>query len=156
MKRKLIIFFFAMIWVQALVAQEARPLNSIIVETNVIGTAHLSYDRIIPWTERVSLAAGAEYWLGIGFGWGAHWIVPNFKALFFGPKHFLELGGLFAFDISGQEDKESENWDPDQGPGVKLAYRYQTKGGFIIRASANFVYGIDPPVVPAVGIGFAF
>lgn len=154
--RKALILFTVLLSVVQLEAQEDRRLNSLILETNVIGTTNFSYDRIIPVREKVAGAVGAEYWLGVGFGWGSHWIVPNAKFLFFGPKHYLETGLLYAVDVSGNADKDSPDYEPDHGPGFKLAYRYQTNGGFIIRASANVVLGFDPPIIPALGIGFAF
>lgn len=137
-------------------AQNVERLNSFILESNVIGTASFSYDRIIPWKEKASFAVGGEYWLGIGFGWGSHWVVPSAKMLFFGPKHFLETGLIYAIDVSSNEDKESADYEPDHGPGFKLAYRFQTKSGFIAHASANVVFGFDPPIIPAIGIGYAF
>jgi len=51
---------------------------------------------------------GGYYIMGVGFGYGSHWLAPEISLLSFGPKHFLETGAQYAFDIN-QDDEYNDN-----------------------------------------------
>ena len=93
---------------------------------------------------------GGEYFMGIGFGHGSHWMVPKINLLSFGPRHFLEMGALYAFGIT------KENEDNENSPGLRLAYRLQGNKGITFRATANIFFNIDPVLIPTIGIGYSF
>lgn len=154
MKILVLIFGFALSTSQVF-AQDSIPKNSIIVETNVILCGVLSYDRIIPMSQKARLMVGADYIMGLGFGWGAHGIAPEFGVMAFGPKHFMETGFQFVFDISKQS-KDAEEEGGFTSPGIRLAYRFQSNKGFIFRATANAYFNIDPIFIPTIGFGYSF
>jgi hypothetical protein len=131
-------------------AQNSMKKNSLALESNFIMTLSASYDRIIPLKEKTVLMIGADYSMGIGFGYGSHWIIPEANLQFFGPKHFLETGVQYAFGLD-ENDEEANS-----SPGIKIAYRLQGKKGFYFRATAGFLFLIDPVFIPAVGIGYSF
>ena len=134
--------------------QNFERRNSLILETNLIATLSASYDRIIPFTEKLSLTLGGDYIMGVGFGHGAHWIAPEANLLFFGPKNYLETGVLYALNIKSGDEEEEE--DSNSSPGFRVGYKILGKRGFTFRASANILFDIDPIVIPEVGIGYSF
>lgn len=93
--------------------------------------------------------------MGTGFGWGSHWIVPEFGARFFGPKHFMESSLQYAIDIT-PSNEDIAMYGREHSPGVRLAYRYQTIGGFNMRVALNTYFAIDPIIAPTVGVGYSF
>ncbi len=134
-------------------AQNISPKNFIVVESNLIMSTHFSYDRVISVIlDKSSLTLGGDYIMGTGFGFGTHWLAPEINFISFGPKHFLETGIQYAFCLT----KSEAEGDSDSSPGIRIAYRYQTPKGFIFRTSLNAYFMMDPPVFPAIGIGYAF
>ena len=127
-------------------AQEIRK-TMIVLESNIIATTSFSFDRIIPLTDRSSLTIGGDYIMGTGFGTGSHWLAPEVNLLSFGPRNYLESGMLYVLNIS----KNSETME--NSPGLRLAYRHQGNKGLVLRVTFNYVFSIDPPFLPALGIG---
>jgi len=152
--KSLLLFGFFFISLSSCGQVEIRK-NSIMVETNLIMMGSVSYDRYVPINEKTALIFGGEYILGMGFGWGAHWLVPEVGVLAFGPKHFLEAGIQYGFDISPYNE-DVEIYGREHSLGARLAYRFQTNGGFNIRATANGYFSIDPIFFPTLGIGYSF
>jgi hypothetical protein len=89
--------------------------------------------------------------MGTGFGFGAHWIAPELSILSFGPKHYLETGLSFAIPLY-----EGENLTDEASPGLRLGYRYQTRKKLFYRISIQAYFALDPPVLPAFGLGWNF
>lgn len=150
--KRLFVVMLILFAANAIYAQNFEMRNSIIVESNLIMTLSASYDRIMPIKEKLAVTVGGDYIMGVGFGYGAHWIEPEANLLLFGPRHFLEAGIIYAFNlISGDEEADSNS-----SPGFRFAYKIQGKKGFTLRASANFLFDIDPVFVPEVGVGYSF
>jgi len=78
------------------------------VESNFIASLSISYDRIVPIGVKTAIMFGGYYIMGVGFGYGSHWLAPEISLLSFGPKHFLETGAQYAFDIN-QDDEYNDN-----------------------------------------------
>ncbi|WMN11908.1 hypothetical protein QYS49_31735 [Marivirga salinae] len=134
-------------------AQEKTPPNIIVVESNFIISTHFSYDRVMTSVgDKSALTLGGDYMMGTGFGYGTHWIAPEINLFSFGPKHFLETGIQYAIAFSNSEPEA----DSDSSLGIKVAYRYQGSKGFIFRTSLYAHLGVDPPVFPTIGFGYAF
>ena len=152
MKGIFVVFCF-MVFGTGFNAQSLTPKNTIMLESNVIATAHLSYDRIVAsFSEKTALMIGGDYVLGVGFGHGSHWIIPEANLKIFGPKHFLETGLQYAIGISdGDVDPEDEEELDSQSPGLRLAYRYQAARGFTLRLTVNSFFLFDPPILPNIG-----
>lgn len=148
--RILLIFLASLFFANVLFSQNSFRNNSFIVESNFIATLSLSYDRIVPVKEKIAVTFGGDSIMGVGFGYGSHWIAPEAGLLFFGPKHFLETGVMYAFEM-GSDGEYTEN-----SPGLRIAYRFQSKKGLILRATANLFFNIDPVFVPAFGAGYSF
>lgn len=148
--RTLIFILGCLFFGNTLTGQNSFPRNSIIVESNFIATLAFSYDRAIPVNEKMAFSFGSDYIMGVGFGYGSHWLAPEAGLLFFGPKHFLETGVMYAFEI----DPEGE--DAENSPALRVAYRLQGKKGLTLRATANVFFDIDPVFVPAIGLGYVF
>ena len=149
MRTLLLIFVFLFV-VNASNAQNTDKRNSIFVESNIIASLSLSYDRIVPVGEKIAIMFGGDYFMGIGFGQGSHWLVPEIDLLSFGPRHFLETGVQYAFGIP-QDSEDSES-----SPGLRLAYRLQGNKGITFRATANVFFNMDPVLIPTIGIGYSF
>ncbi|KAA3631926.1 MAG: hypothetical protein DWQ02_15600 [Bacteroidetes bacterium] len=148
--RAFIFIFLCLFFVNVLVGQNSLRPNTIIVESNFIATLSFSYDRHVPVKEKIGVSFGGDYLMGVGFGHGSHWLAPEAGLLFFGPKHFLETGVMYAFEM-GSEGESKEN-----SPGLRFAYRFQSNKGSILRATANIFFDIDPIFVPAFGVGYNF
>lgn len=151
--KNLIALLFAALAAFSATAQNFEKKNSIIAETNVIASLSFSYDRIFPVSEKVAFMPGCDFMLGVGFGEGSQWLAPEANLMFFGPKHFLETGIMYALAL-GSEDSEEDS--EGSSPGVRIAYRIQWTKGFTFRASANVFFNIDPVFLPEIGIGYAF
>jgi len=152
MKRILSIFGF-LLMVLSSNAQENPKRNVLAVESNFIISTHLSYDRVITsFNDKVSLAIGADYIMGTGFGCGSHWVAPEINLFSFGPRHFLETGILYSISIYNSDNEG----DSDNSLGIRVAYRYQAPKGFLFRASLLALFATDPPVFPTIGIGYSF
>jgi len=134
-------------------AQNFEQENTLMVETNFIMTLSFSYDRVIDAEENVAFMVGVDYVMGVGFGFGSHWIVPEVNLVSFGPNHFLETGIIYAIGIPFVDDEPEYRVS---SAGMRIAYRYQTNKGFILRATGNIYFNIDPIFVPAIGVGYAF
>ncbi len=143
--RTFIIIIGFLIIANALYAQDEKKKNSVIIETNLLASTSVSYNRIIPLKEKTSATIGGSYIMGTGFGYGSNWIAGEAGGLFFGPKHFLDTALLLVVGI-----------DDDSSPGIRVAYRLLGEKGFTFRASANFYMNIDPIFVPSIGIGYTF
>jgi len=154
MRRIYLLISFVLITLN-LFGQDSIKKNSIMVETNGIMMTSLSYDRYVHFNEKAAIIFGGEYIMGTGFGWGAHWLVPEVGILAFGPKHFLETGIQYAFDIS-EYNEDVEIYGREHSFGVRLAYRYQTNAGFNVRVTANGYFTVDPIFIPTLGIGYSF
>jgi len=88
--------------------------------------------------------------MGVGFGKGSHWLSPEVNLLSFGPRHYLETGAQYAFDIK-QNDENNES-----SPGLRFAYRLQGDKGLTLRVTANIFFSIDPMFIPTIGLGYTF
>lgn len=126
-------------------AQTTVRVNSLVLESNLIASTSLTYYRMIPVKEKMAVLVGAGFILGTGFGSGSQGAQIEANLGWFGHKHFLETGAEIVF-----------GFEEDISPGLKLAYRYQGERGFTIRVAVNILANIDPPVLPTVGIGYAF
>ena len=149
--RTLILILTFLFVANVLNAQNFEKRNSIMVETNLILSLSISYDRIIPLREKTALMFGSDYLMGIGFGHGSHWLAPEISLLSFGPRHFVETGVLYVFNFN--PDPESNE---NQSPGLRLAYRFQGKKGLTFRATANAIFNFDPIFIPTIGLGYSF
>lgn len=137
----------------ALFDQNAERPNTLVFESNFILSASISYDRILNLSEKVDFYAGADYWMGIGFGEDSHWVSPEVGGVFFGPKHNLETGNFYAFRFS----PDADDWESEDSSFVmNTAYRLETKKGIIFKLTANILPGIDPIFIPTIGVGYAF
>jgi len=150
MKRTLILFIACLAGAVSSNAQNHNFQNSVIVESNFIISLSVSYDRIVPAGDKTAIILEGEYIMGIGFGHGSHWLVPEIGLLSFGPRHFLESGVEYAFGISQGDDFN------ESSPGIRLAYRFQGNHGITFRATANAFFNIDPVLIPTIGIGYSF
>ena len=138
-----------------LYAQNTDRLNSINMETNFIGTLSTAYARVVPINEKIGASLGIDYMMGIGFGSGSHWIVFDAGILCFGPKHFLETGVQYSFEL-GEKNEDSENDDSDNTAGLRFAYRLQGNKGLAFRATIDVFFNYDPVIWPTLGIGYSF
>ena len=150
--KRLILILIVFIASNTLNAQNFQKRNSLVVETNLIATLSFSYDRIIPIEEKTAFMIGGSYKLGVGFGGGSHWLAPELGFLFLGPKHYLETGLQYVFDVVEGDEEEDSN----SSPCIRIAYRLQGSKGFTFRASANFLFDFDPFFLPEIGIGYTF
>ena len=75
--RTLILFFVFLFFVNASYAQNFDRRNTIMVESNIIGSLSISYDRIVPIGEKTAIMVGGDYIMGVGFGTGSHWLTPE-------------------------------------------------------------------------------
>ncbi len=148
--RTQILFFASLFVANASYAQNFDRRNSIMMESNFIASLSLSYDRILPMGEKTAIMFGGDYIMGVGFGTGSHWLTPEISLIAFGPRHFLETGAQYLFEV-GQHDG-----DPENSPGLRLAYRFQGNKGITLRATVNIFFNIDPLVVPTIGMGYSF
>lgn len=137
-------------------SQDELPRNTIMVESNFILMGVISYDRITPVSNKASIMFGGDYIMGLGFGYGSHWIAPEFGGMFFGPKHFMESGIQLVINVDKQELDQPDEMEARISPGIRLAYRYQAFNGLTLRATANAVFLIDPIFIPTIGIGYSF
>lgn len=143
---KALMFSFGFLCILNLLsAQDTTLRNSIIVESNLIAMSSISYNRTVPIKERTAILFGGGYIMGTGFGYGSHWLEVETSLLSFGPRHFLETGALFIYGIND-----------DSSPGIKLAYRFQSKIGITFTANTYALFNIDPVIMPALGIGYSF
>ena len=132
--------------------KEFQPQSQISIQTNILATTHFNFTRqVSPLGSKSILGVGLEYIMGTGFGFGAHWIAPELSILSFGPKHYLETGLSFAFPMY-----EGENLTDEASPGLRLSYRYQTRNKLFYRISIQAYFALDPPVLPALGLGWNF
>lgn len=154
--KKLAIIIFAMILSCTAFSQDHSFKNTVVLETNVIASAHLSFDhQMIKFSDKASLTAGGDFILGVGFGYGSYWINPEVGLQFFGPKHFLETGVQYIIELSTSYD-EGIKEDADNSFGIKTAYRYQATKGITFRIALNTYFLLDPPILPTLGIGYSF
>lgn len=144
--------------ISSIYSQNESTKNTFIVESNFILSLSLSYDREIPIKEKMSLMVGADYVMGVGFGYGSHFIAPEVNLLLFGPRHHMEIGALYIFNIYTNEDGEdsSPEYDEDSSPGARIAYRFQARNGVCFRVNIGVFPNIDPLIFPAIGVGYAF
>ena len=146
--RTLILFFTFLFVTTASYAQNFDRRNTIMVESSFIATLSISYDRIVPIGQKTAIMFGGDYIMGVGFGTGSHWLTPEISLTAFGPRHFLETGAQYLFELKYDDD-------PENSPGLRLAYRLQGKKGITFRATANFMFNIDPVFIPTIGIGYS-
>ena len=149
--RKLIIALGLLFIVDALSAQDLTRRNTVMVESNFIMSLSLSYDRVVPVNEKMSLMVGADYVMGVGFGYGSHWVAPEMDLLLFGPRNFLETGVQYYYSINPDSEAESNS-----SPALRIAYRFQGDNRWTLRSTANFIFEIDPIFIPSIGIGYSF
>lgn len=149
--RTLVLIFLLQLVCDFIFAQNLEKRNTIMVETNLIISISASYDRIVSLGEKTALMYGGDYLMGIGFGYGSQWLAPELSLLSFGPKHFLETGVLYVFTL-----KPDPEYNEDNSPGIRLAYRFQAKNGLTFRATANAIFNIDPIFMPSIGLGYSF
>lgn len=100
------------------------------------------YERIIPLKEKFGLTVTGGVLI-----WDPFNLVGEFGAIAGGPRHFAEMGigyNLNPFD---------SDWDMAI---FRLGYRYQSKKGLMVKASAAYVNEPLGSFVPLVGIGYAF
>ncbi len=152
--RAFILILVCLFFANVLIGQNNFRQNAIVVESNFILSLSFSYDRVVPVGEKMAITLGSDYLMGVGFGYGSHWLAPEAGLIFFGPTHFLETGVMYAFQIGADGSADEE--DSENSPGLRLAYRYQTKKGLTLRATANFFFNIDPVFIPALGVGYSF
>ncbi|MCF7824932.1 MAG: hypothetical protein K9N35_12280 [Candidatus Marinimicrobia bacterium] len=152
--RKITLYFTGILClIQLAISQQTTSGNILKLETNGILTAHLSYDRIFPVNEKSSLMLGADVIMGVGFAYGATGFAPEINVLLFGPKHFLEVGGLMIIDM---EDDDPEEGAEISSPGLRTSYRYELPSGLSVGSSLLLLLDIDPPVVPTLYLGYSF
>ena len=139
-------------------AQDFSFRNSLMLESNLIAYTALTYDRIIPLSTKTSLLAGGGVFIGTGFGHGSQWLLAKSSLLSFGPKHFLETGVQYLYSLSKEEDQEEENEsnDDESSFGLRFAYRYISNKGISLSATMNFLFNVDPVVMPALAVGYTF
>jgi len=142
--RRLIIILISLLCLQAFTQDNTRK-NSIILQGNIIAMTSLSYDRVIPLSQKINLEVGGGVIIGTGFGYGSNGFLLDSGFLFFGPKSYLETGFIMA-----------TGFDSDPSLGIKLAYRYVMKIGLILRFNIYFLKNTDPWLMPNIGIGYAF
>jgi len=149
--KTLILFITGLLVANSSLAQNFEKRNTILLETNLILSLSISYDRIVPTGEKTALMFGGDYLMGIGFGYGSHWLAPEMSLLSFGSKHFLETGVMFVISLNPDPD-----YNENYSPGIRFAYRIQGKKGFTFRATTNFIFNIDPVFIPSIGFGYSF
>ncbi|MFA8437268.1 MAG: hypothetical protein ACEPOZ_22400 [Marinifilaceae bacterium] len=143
--RVLILFLGFLCTISLLSAQNTTPRNSIVVESNLIATSSIFYNRMVPINEKAVVAFGGGYIMGVGFGHGSDWLKFETSLLSYGPRHFLETGAQYIYGLND-----------DSSPGLKLGYRFMGKKGLTFAITANVLFTIDPVVLPTVGIGYSF
>lgn len=100
------------------------------------------YERIIPLKEKVGLTATGGVLI-----WDPFNLVGEVGTIYFGPRHFAEVGVGFNFNPFDSE------WNM---PFFRAGYRLQLKKGFMVKASGAYVTNPLGAVVPLLGLGYAF
>ncbi|MEN8118528.1 MAG: hypothetical protein ABFS16_16210 [Bacteroidota bacterium] len=128
--------------------------NSVSLETNLILTLDLDYERLLPVKDHFGVLLGGGYTMGIGFAYGAHWLNAETMLVLGGPKHIFETGLTAFLNIDSDSDDNEDNGD--SGPGLKIGYRFQGKKGLLLKANVTLITFEDPPIIPMLGIGYSF
>lgn len=136
------------------VSAQSDRLNSIVVESNFIISSNLSYDRFIYLNDGLAVTLGGDYWMGTGFGWGAHFLGPEANLVWGSRRSRLETGVLYVFALG--EENCLEDWDENHSAGLRLYYRWQGTQGLTFRVGSSVVFGIDPIAFPGIGLGCTF
>jgi len=117
-----------------------------------MGIFSINYARMIPAGDKVGITFGAGL-----YHMDATGVVGESTVLVGGVKHFFESGimGVYFFGSSIALDEEEDD-SIMGGASIRLGYRYQGRGGLLLRAAPNFIYAEDFFVFAALSIGYSF
>jgi len=124
------------------------PKNSL-----YLGMFSINYGRKFPLGKSVGLALGGGF-INID-GWG---VILESSMLFGDSRHFFEPGIMGAYFFAPNKVPD----EPDSGDEwsvvtVRTGYRYQGRGGLLLRGALNIIFDSeDVFLFPALSIGFSF
>lgn len=118
-----------------------------------VGILSLNYARMIPIADNVGITFGGGL-----YHFDATGVVGESTVLAGGVKHFFESGIMGVYLFGSEYDPDIQEEEPNGGAAsFRIGYRYQGKGGLLLRAAPNFIYfDQDFFLWYALSIGYSF
>ena len=122
----------------------AASMRDIQKNSVYVGILSINYSRMIPGDQVMFTVGGGLSFAPAAFDAGSVALMAETTLLKGGIKHFFEPGLLVFIDSH------------IFAPMVRLGYRFQDPGGFLLRAGLLFTYMDGFTLLPALSIGYSF